>query len=1196
MTPEEYQRIHECFTQLCQLEAPERQLALNRLRLQDPELHQAVEVLLRMDSASDDRLRSVAEKTLRANDAGGHVVVSAMDRAAEGREVRYQLTRLHATGGMGRVWLARDNSIGRNVALKELRPETPVADAVWNRFLNEAKVTGQLEHPGIVPVYEVDSDDAERLFYTMRFVKGQTLHEAIRAFTKRRSEGHYDPMELRELLTALIGVANAVGYAHSRGVLHRDLKGQNVVLGDYGEVIVLDWGLACVIGADDVPADQLPVSGSGITDQTNAGQIIGTPSYMSPEQALSQRDSMTAQTDVFGLGAILYEILTGRAPYQGNTVVATLAEAQAANAPPPSSLWPEAPRALEAICRKAMAQQPSDPYASALDVARELQRWQADESVLAFPDSLPVRLGRWVRRHRTLAATTAGLALIALMALTITTALISSEQKKTAAAHARAEANLQQARDAVQRMLTDVGDERLKNIPQMEKLRESLLQDALEFNQGFLLDSDDPEIRREAGLAYGRLAWIYMKLGKSGEALASWRQGIEILTDLHESAPTDLTYIRTLASSLLLTADTQERLGLASETEATCRTALALLEPLAKGSVADDAVLVTIASCQRMMGVTRMTAGENAEAEMWFGKASRSWKQMSEERQQTPQVLQEQSNHQANLGRLYAITGRTAEARDQFNEMLRSTSALITQEPENHEFRELLASAHQWLSDIERATGNRVVCRREAMEALKIREDLARDFPHIADYQYTVANACGSIAISFAEAGDFKEAEKFFTRGAIEGRKLASTFPAIPLYRHQAAMAVRVAGVFLLNTRRLDEARVELLDAISRFEALASEFPENPLYRMDLAIALDPLARIGQMQQSPAEGRRVAERAISIYEGLIAEKTDVVKVRHKLAQDYRLLGELAASEKDPVRAEEFLRKALAAHRQTANDVPAVHEHHRWVAVGLEKLAEFLLTAGRPDEALPAAEEAVTIRRRLATEQPGWFNNQEELPGSLRLEGRVQVALQNMQAAVTVCQSAVELGADLVRQHSGNPSLHDEYGNSLEQLARTLESDGKLSESITALDLASEVRREAFRLFPDEARSLNQLRANLAMAAELHMTAENDQKATLQLKEMLALPQSSDSAILLRSATLLTRCMQRPAVAEAAAGEAVNQQPESTKEPTIAELAVNQLRLAVEAGLPNAAEVIASETFRPLQQLEAWKTVVEAANR
>ena len=161
---------------------------------------------------------------------------------------RYTLTHLHAKGGMGRVWLARDGSLGRQIALKDLRPDQADNSILCSRFLYEAKITAQLEHPGIVPVYEVGQGEVP--YYTMRFVKGRTLSEAIRAYHKKRVAGEADSVDLVALLASFVGVCHAVAYAHSRGVIHRDLKGQNVVLGDFGEVIVLDWGLAKRVGPD----------------------------------------------------------------------------------------------------------------------------------------------------------------------------------------------------------------------------------------------------------------------------------------------------------------------------------------------------------------------------------------------------------------------------------------------------------------------------------------------------------------------------------------------------------------------------------------------------------------------------------------------------------------------------------------------------------------------------------------------------------------------------------------------------------------------------------------------------------------------------------------------------------------------------------------------------------------------------------
>jgi PAS domain S-box-containing protein len=300
-----------------------------------------------------------------------------------GQTERYCRLRLHATGGIGRVWLARDNDLGRNVALKELRPECAEHATLGARFLQEAQITGQLEHPGIIPVYElVRARDGQQPFYTMRFVKGRTLSEAARAYHDTRLAGQADPLGLPALLNAFVTVCNTVAYAHSRGVIHRDLKGQNVILGDFGEVVVLDWGLAKRVGRPEGEAPALSVAfneagaDSGYTMQ---GQALGTPAYMAPEQSAGRLDLIDRRTDVYGLGAILYEILTGAPPFTGSSTEEVLRKVREEAAASPRQHWPEVPPALEAVCLRALAKQPADRPAAAADLALEVQGWQEFE-------------------------------------------------------------------------------------------------------------------------------------------------------------------------------------------------------------------------------------------------------------------------------------------------------------------------------------------------------------------------------------------------------------------------------------------------------------------------------------------------------------------------------------------------------------------------------------------------------------------------------------------------------------------------------------------------------------------------------------------------------------------------------------------------------------------------------------------------
>ncbi len=339
--------------------------------------------------------------------------------------IAFAIIRQHAKGGLGVVNLARDGFIGREVALKQILPQHADNAILKRRFLYEAQITGQLEHPSIVPVYCLGSDDVGNPYYVMRFVKGRTLDEII-----KEHHAAPNPIVFRELLRRYIAVCQAVAYAHSRGVIHRDLKPANVMLGDYGETLVLDWGLAKDIkqGGND-PAlwgsggadtgtrgrgDAARIAGEGslagrppggsIASTTRAaslaghttnsaeltmqGQIIGTPAYMAPEQAEGRIESHGPVTDIYALGGILYKILTGQSP-QAPTSTSTGSTRERrftfVPSPPPSTVNPDVDPQIEAICTRAMSTEPVARYQRALELAQDIQRWLDEHPLINRP-------------------------------------------------------------------------------------------------------------------------------------------------------------------------------------------------------------------------------------------------------------------------------------------------------------------------------------------------------------------------------------------------------------------------------------------------------------------------------------------------------------------------------------------------------------------------------------------------------------------------------------------------------------------------------------------------------------------------------------------------------------------------------------------------------------------------------------------
>lgn len=319
--------------------------------------------------------------------------------------LRFRVLRPHAEGGLGKVSIALDEELHREIALKEILPQYADDSDARSRFLLEGEITGGLEHPGIVPVYGLGQYSDGRPFYAMRFIRGDSLKDAIDRFHHSdfevRNPGQRS-LELRELLGRFIDVCNAIEYAHSRGILHRDLKPGNIMLGKYGETLVVDWGLAKALNTSSQCASEArltPSSGSGVSP-TMMGSAIGTPAFMPPEQADGRSDILGPASDVYGLGATLYALLTGRAPISGKNAAEILKKVVNGDFSRPRHIKPRISPALEAICLKAMALKPEDRYATPNGIASDIEHWLADEPVAAYAEPWHARSRRWVRRNR----------------------------------------------------------------------------------------------------------------------------------------------------------------------------------------------------------------------------------------------------------------------------------------------------------------------------------------------------------------------------------------------------------------------------------------------------------------------------------------------------------------------------------------------------------------------------------------------------------------------------------------------------------------------------------------------------------------------------------------------------------------------------------------------------------------------------
>jgi eukaryotic-like serine/threonine-protein kinase len=483
---------------------------------------------------------------------------------------RFQILRPHARGGLGAVFVARDQELHREVALKQILAEYADDPTSRQRFLLEAEITGGLEHPGIVPVYGLGTDAGGRPFYAMRFIRGDSLKAAIAAYHSDESLKQ-DPgrrsLALRQLLRRFVDVCHAIDYAHSRGVLHRDLKPANIILGKHGETLVVDWGLAKAVGRGEprnVTEERTlaPSSGSGPSG-TLPGSAMGTPGFMSPEQASGDVEHVGPRSDVYSLGATLYCLLTGRAPFEGDDVGSLLRAVSRGEFSPSSVHDASMDRALEAICLKAMSLEPKNRYAAPKELADDVERWQADEPVTVWREPFLRRARRWARRNRSLVMAASAAALVAVAGLVaglavqtranvylrqanidqaIANAKVTAANTELQAANHRERARFDLAVEAIRRYHTDVSEDFLLKQDQFKDLRDRLLRDAVSFYrklEGLLVGQADVRSRRALGDAYQEVAELTDKVGSVTEALGTHRKSLEMRRALAREATSD---------------------------------------------------------------------------------------------------------------------------------------------------------------------------------------------------------------------------------------------------------------------------------------------------------------------------------------------------------------------------------------------------------------------------------------------------------------------------------------------------------------------------------------------------------------------------------------------------------------------------------------------------------------------------------
>jgi serine/threonine-protein kinase len=732
---------------------------------------------------------------------------------------RYADLRFLCRGGMGSIFLAADLEIDRSVALKRMNEYSA---ELHERFDREARITGQLEHPGIAPVYGMGLDNLGLPYYAMRFVGGVTLSEAVG-----------EAWGLRELLGRLITVCRVVAFAHARGVIHRDLKPSNVRLGEYGETIVLDWGLARRLdeSAETPLSGRNGPVGSGHTAQ---GQALGTPGFMSPEQARGERQTVGVAGDIFGLGAMLYFLLTGRQPFLG-TVEQMLADARECRFPRPREVVGHIPLSLEAICRKAMAKEPADRYASATDLAEEMQRWLDDEPVQAYRESILARSARWSRRHPRLVAGVVGAVVLGLIAALVIVIVLWERNRRIEQERAQADENLKLAKQAVDRSFTRLAESPEFRERSLGPARRQLLAEVIPFYERFVQQRGDLDLQAERGLAYARLGFARMELGELKQSALDYEQARDIFDHLKSVVPSERDYRFQLARVENQRAWVLFQLSRGKDAEDALRASLQLRQQLVKEDPESLVYQRGLAESLDNLGNLLLETGRPDQVEPLQQQAVAVRRQVAEQLPNDEAVARELGDAWNNQGELYRRLGRWSAAESSHREGLRVRARLAVGARASRESRSRLAVSRTNLGILLAQTDHGAEAVAELRQALESREQLVRESPEILDLRQDLADVRHNLGDVLSDLGHWEEAEPPL-RAALELRTVLIKEMEADQAGSSAEQALRklltrdlLARVWG-HTGRLPAAEVELKATAAEWEKLKGAAPVVVLF------------------------------------------------------------------------------------------------------------------------------------------------------------------------------------------------------------------------------------------------------------------------------------------------------------------------------------------------------------------------------
>lgn len=737
------------------------------------------------DADSLTQLELHAQEILGALESDGVVATSPGEgddpRCSSAVDERYEVASKVAEGGIGAIESVTDRRLHRTVARKRLRDDAPPL------LSREIRILSRLQHPNILPLYEaLFSGDGQPDGYTMPLLTGESLHDQAKQFHASRPARSNQRLLLAPLISSFGDVCRAIAYAHSRGVWHLDLKGANVLVDASGAAVVIDWNMA--LTEDDIPlADHAP----------------GTPGFQAPEQA--SRGIVGPATDVHGLGALLYELLTGGAPYRGKDRDERTRRAGSGPPESPSTYWPDVPKALEAICLKAMSADPNERFRSPGELSEEVDRWRNDEPVECFREPSTARLARWSRRHPSFSGMILTLLLATMPILIGWLVHVEQQHRKTAAALDEARANFAEVLRAGDRYFMTMSNNRVLQGDGLQPLRRTLLSDGLAFYQAFLQRrGDTPELSREIAIGWAKLAWLRARDDSRAAAGHAAQRALELLEDQLAATASDTQLMFWKAQSLIVLAE-------AMHDEGQPELALAVLHQFDnwRDQIAEQPALssdIEWLTAQAQLARASVIADQNpGEAMTLLGPARAVFDRMAtrdqneESQLRLASILTKEGSLAREVGDRDQARHLLARARQVYQRLLDRPDSLPTT-------RRGMSTVDHLLGLVEFEAGDHAAARQHLLSALEARQALASRNPD-NKYQCHEASTAVALARLYRQTGPEKEAEYWLLRAhRLLQQCIDDQHPNSHLWSSALEIHART-GWHLLTTGRFTESR-----------------------------------------------------------------------------------------------------------------------------------------------------------------------------------------------------------------------------------------------------------------------------------------------------------------------------------------------------------------------------------------------------